>query len=426
VRYTHPRTWAWLGIGFLTVFIAAWNAAPCAGQYDTPNNQPGFNPAWQTPVPGHNYQPLVKQPTAPSNGSTPSAWPSGAPAGGPGQPTALGQLPPTASLTPCDGARILAHVGTEVVIEGDLLGNVNDTLEVNKEQIPADQYDAVRESLIKKELKNLIQSKLVYLDARRAIPAEAWPKIEKELERVFEERELGNLMKRMKVGSRHELDQKLRAMGTSLERQKHAFAERELVGEWVRQQIKHTEEVTYDQMLTYYHQHQAEFTTPARVKWEELMADTAKRTSQAAYQSVAQMGNQVLTGAALAEVAKANSDGVTAADGGQWDWTSQGALAAKEIDQALFSLPVGQLSPIIKTDRGFHIVRVTHREAVVIKPFPDAQADIREKIVKERSQKRLREYLAKVESRTPVTTVFDHETGSERRELSRYPQEIMR
>ena len=36
--------------------------------------------------------------------------------------------------------------------------------------------------LIKKQLKNLIQGKLIYLDAKHAIPSEGWPQIEKKVE----------------------------------------------------------------------------------------------------------------------------------------------------------------------------------------------------------------------------------------------------
>jgi foldase protein PrsA len=130
------------------------------------------------------------------------------------------------------------------------------------------------------------------------------------------------------------------------------------------------------------------------------------------------MGNQVFAGAPFAEVAKVGSDGVEAADGGRRDWTTKGSLACEELDRALFGLPVGTLSPIIEGPNGFHIIRVTQREEPVVTPFLDTQKDIREKIVKERSEKQLREYLAKLEAHTPVWTVFDGPT-----EVANRPQQ---
>ena len=88
-------------------------------------------------------------------------------------------------------------------------------------------------------------------------------------------------------------------------------------------------------------------------------------------------------------------------------------MACQALDAALFSLPVGQLSPIIEGDHGFHIIRVTDREPEAVKPFLEAQADIKKKIIR-RSVRRSSssEYMAKLEARTPVWTIFDAPTAS--------------
>ena len=67
-------------------------------------------------------------------------------------------------------------------------------------------------------------------------------------------------------------------------------------------------------------------------------------------------------GAPFPEIARSGSDGVTASDGGARDWTTQGSLVSKKLDEALFGLPVGELSPILEDEYGLHIVRVTERE----------------------------------------------------------------
>lgn len=104
------------------------------------------------------------------------------------------------------------------------------------------------------------------------------------------------------------------------------------------------------------------------------------------------MGNQVIGGASFAEVAKAGSDSLEAPKGGKRDWTTKGGLDCEAINEALFALPVGQMSPIIEGPRGYHIIRVTQREDTVVRPFLEAQVDIK-KIVEQRSQKQFREYI---------------------------------
>jgi len=403
----HEPNYIWLLIG---AFLAMALAAPwCAAQYPPDNNGLGSNPM-PPATPGNNYQPVVPgPPSQPPVASRPSAWPGGASVAPQGPP---GVLPPAEELTLCEGARILAHVGSEVILESDVAGPVNDFINTNKDRIPPEQLDEVREDLIKKQLKNQIQGKLIFLDAKNTIPSEGWPQIEKKVEQVFEDTEVEKMLKRVGASSRRELDEKLRKLGTSLEHEKRSFFERELAKQWLFQQVKRDDEITYDQMVTYYRQHLGEFSTPSRVKWEELMVRSVKYPSDAAANdALARMGNQVIAGASFSEVAKAASDGPTATKGGAWDWTIKGSLRCQEIDRALFTLPIGQLSPIIKDANGYHIVRATAREDAKVAPFLDAQVDIREKIIKQRSDKQIRDYLAKLEARTPISTIFDAKEG---------------
>ena len=199
-------------------------------------------------------------------------------------------------------------------------------------------------------------------------------------------------------------------MGTSVEREKRAFIEFMLAQQWRGQQIKRDDEITLDQMFTYYRRHQDEFTTPARARWEELMVRFSKYPSEAAAgEAIARMGNQVLRGAPFAEVARAGSDGVEAADGGRRDWTAKGSLCP-ELDQALFSLPIGQLSPHHREpSRLSHHSRDRARGRGSRRRFSRPRSAIRDKIVKERSAKQLHDYLAKLQARTPVKTIFDDE-----------------
>jgi parvulin-like peptidyl-prolyl isomerase len=397
------------GLVLIGVLLAMFLAAPCAAQNPYPADDRGFGNAPMAPAsPGSYYQPTVPgPPPSPQATSRPQSWPGGQPSVVPSEAASV-VLPPASEIKLCEGSRILAHVGSEVILESDLAGPVNDFMIANKDRIPPEQADAIREEIIKKQLKSLVQAKLVFLDAKHAIPSENWPQVDKQVAKMFEAAELDKMMKRVGASTRAELDAKLRKLGTSLEHEKKAYFERELSGEWIRKQIKRDDEITYDQMVTYYRQHLEEFSTPARAKWEELMVRTLKYPSDdEALAALAQMGNQVLGGANLADVAKTGSDGPTGIKGGGWDWTNKGALVSKEIDQVLFSLPVGQLSAIIKSQNGYHIVRVTAREDVKVTPFLDAQVDIREKIIKQRSEKQLREYLAKLEARTPVSTIYD-------------------
>jgi hypothetical protein len=318
------------------------------------------------------------------------------------------QMPQTPPILLFEGTTILARVGSDAIFAYEIMGGVNEVIEQYKDKIPPSQYDQIRTKLTKDRLLSRIQSKLIYLDAKSNIPPEGMTSVEKQIIKYFESNELPNMQKRSNVESAKELDQKLRSLGSSLEREKKTFIERTLAQQWVHQQIKPNEEITYDQMLKYYKEHQSEFETPAKARWEEIMVKFSKFKSKAeARDTIAKMGNQILSGVPFTEVAKNDSQGPTSDNGGAYDWTTKGSLADDEIDRAIFGLPDGQLSQIIETEKGYHIIRVTKRVEIEITPFLIAQVKIKEKIKEERTNKQIQEYLSRLEDKIPIWTIYD-------------------
>ncbi|MEN6459088.1 MAG: peptidyl-prolyl cis-trans isomerase [Thermoguttaceae bacterium] len=395
---------------FLIVFILVACAVCSAAAQDSANN--GVTP--MTPASGasSNWRGQFTGPSAPANPgapSRPSTWPTDPSpdqrTGSSGRDKGL----PAGELHVCEGAVKLGGVGQEIILASEIMPSVNEFCMRNQGRIPSAEIEAQRKQLIQQGLQRRIETLLITQDAKRTIPSEGWTHVHEQLGKMFEEQELDKMIKQSGANSRTELDAKLKMVGSSVEKMKRAYCEHELARQWVGMQIKVNEEVTYDQMLTYYRKHTDDFTKPSRAKWEELMIGFARYpTKEAAGEAIARLGNQVVAGAPFAEVAKA-SDGVTASKGGRRDWTAQGSLVCQAIDQALFTLPVGQLSPIIEGPTGFHIVRVTQREEVMVTPFLEAQVEIRTKIMEERRKKQITEYLDKLKGRTAVWTIFDKE-----------------
>jgi parvulin-like peptidyl-prolyl isomerase len=72
------------------------------------------------------------------------------------------------------------------------------------------------------------------------------------------------------------------------------------------------------------------------------------------------------------------------------------------LDKAIFTLPIGELSDVIKTPEGLHIVRVLDRTEATHKPFLEAQVEIREALQAEQRQKAFQEHLKKLRQEIPV------------------------
>ena len=69
---------------------------------------------------------------------------------------------------------------------------------------------------------------------------------------------------------------------------------------------------------------------------------------------------------------------------------------------------MGQLSPILESQSGCHIVRVVERQELTRTSFLDAQKEIKENIKKERFENRYKAWVEKLHAKYPVWTVFDN------------------
>jgi hypothetical protein len=308
----------------------------------------------------------------------------------------------------------VARVGPEVVLEADLLTpKALEWLAQVSPGLPPEKLRELRLQICQQVLPSHIETLLVYVDACREIPSEKLPEIRANVDKAFDDQQLPRMMQEDGVANSLEYEQRLRSQGMSLDRMRKMFFERGLAQEWLRKNVGDMDEIPHADLIAWYQNHLIDYEYLAKAKFETLTIKLGlKRSRSEAWDMMAAMGNEVLGGRPFAEVAKARSEGPTASQGGSFDWTCQGSLASKKLDEAIFSLPVGELSAIIEDEEWLHIVRVVERQPAGRVPFLEAQVEIRDTMQEERRRAASDEYLAKLKDRTPVWTVFDDSSGT--------------
>lgn len=121
------------------------------------------------------------------------------------------------------------------------------------------------------------------------------------------------------------------------------------------------------------------------------------RSEAEAQQRIADAQARLDAGASFAEVAGEYSDDpVSARDGGKLGWLRKGDLP-ESLDQAVFALQPGQVSGVLKSDAGLHLVKLIDIEEREVPPLED----MREAIVADLKQRsvdiRMNEDLAVLE-----------------------------
>lgn len=311
-------------------------------------------------------------------------------------------------------AMVVARVGPEVVLEGDLLtpSAINWLAKVSPGLTP-EQVRELRLQICRQVLPQHVESLIVFVDACRTIPENRLPEIEKKVNQAFDEQQLPRMLKDAGAANVTEYEQMLRARGQSLDRVRKMFFERALAQQWIQQKVESEEEIPHADMIAWYENNLADYDYPAKAKFEQLTVKVSPTQPRgAAWNKLAAMGNDVLEGKPFADIARQRSEGPTASTGGGYDWTTKGSLASKVLDEAIFTLPVGQLSAILDDGQALHIVRVTERTEAGRTPFLEAQVGIRRTLQEERRKREVDEYLAKLKDRTPVWTIFDDQPAT--------------
>jgi parvulin-like peptidyl-prolyl isomerase len=329
------------------------------------------------------------------------------------------QLPPSATATSQDLARlnmqsletamVVARVGPEVVLASDLMTPAaSEWLAKVSPGLEPEQIRELKLMIYKQVLPPHIETLLVFVDACRTIPEERLPEIETKVNEAFDESQLQKMMEEAGVSGIREYEQKLKAQGQSLDRVRKMFFERALAQQWLSTQVETDDEIPHADMIAWYENHLAEYDIPAKARFEQLTVKiTPTQPRDQAWNKLAAMGNEVFGGRPFADVAREKSEGPTASGGGVYDWTTKGALVSKVVDEAIFTLPVGELSTILDDGSALHIIRVTERTEAGRTPFIEAQVGIRMKLLEDRKKTEMEAYLKRLKDRTPVWTIFD-------------------
>jgi len=85
---------------------------------------------------------------------------------------------------------------------------------------------------------------------------------------------------------------------------------------------------------------------------------TATRSQQDAATAIAEIRDQITEGGDFALLAERYSDCPSSEDGGDLGHFGPGAMVP-EFDQAAFALAVGEVSPVVETEFGYHLIKRT-------------------------------------------------------------------
>jgi peptidyl-prolyl cis-trans isomerase C len=178
--------------------------------------------------------------------------------------------------------------------------------------------------------------------------------------------------------------------------------------------------VTEEDALKYYQENPKQFETPEEIRASHILIkpdftdpNTDPNEAKAKARAKAEdLLKQLKDGADFAELAKANSDCPSAPKGGDLGFFPRGETTPA-FENAAFELQIGQISDIVETEYGYHIIKVTDHKDAGTTSFEQAKNDIIKQLTQTKQSEIAEEYLASLKAEAKIVYPAGKEPSSQ-------------
>jgi peptidyl-prolyl cis-trans isomerase D len=176
-----------------------------------------------------------------------------------------------------------------------------------------------------------------------------------------------------------------------------------------RDQLRSRITVTPQEVESYYNGNVQQFQTPEQVRASHILLKTEGKDEAAVRKQAEDVLKQAKApGADFAALAKKYSeDDGSKANGGDLDYFTKGRMVP-EFEQAAFSLQPGQTSDLVKSQFGFHIIKVVDKKPAATKTLDDVRSQIQETLAAQRVEQQIADRTRDLDAR--ITKPADLDT----------------
>ncbi|MEW6356896.1 MAG: peptidylprolyl isomerase [Planctomycetota bacterium] len=299
--------------------------------------------------------------------------------------------------SPDEKNNIVAVVNDDIITMGEIDKLASPTIERLKRSASGAEFEMQARTIYKQFCERLINQRLMIQEGKRMVAAE-------EIEPSLLDRNVDTIIKDLiaQAGSLLQLKKILAKGGETIEEKKERTRDELLIRVVHQKYVRDRVSVTPREVREYYLAHIGDYTREKEVKslhiFIPLTAHGSREKTRAFSDSLHQ---KIVEGADFAAIAKENSRDPHAANGGLWDFMKRPAFGG-QIDEAMFSLNPGEISPVIETPKGFHILQVVDLRRGGKAPFEEVEEEIRTRMETERMNQRLQEFIAELRQKAYI------------------------
>lgn len=293
-------------------------------------------------------------------------------------------------LVGCGGDDVAAIVNGEEIGLAELDAQVNRL----REQSPQMFEGAEGEARVVEFKRQLLQSMIDNLLVRQAAAERGITVPDEEIEAQFEELKHG-------FPTVEEFNTALAEANMTADDLRQQLRD-QLVTQRLMEELVGDAAVTDEEVAEYYEQNTAEFEEQAAVRASHILFGPDDRAT--AERVLAEIND----GGDFAALAKEHSkDPGSAAQGGSLGWSDPAQPYVAEFQSALEQLEVGQVSGLVETEFGWHVIRVDEKRDNRVRTLEEARDQIEQTILQERNIAAYQEFLAEIRANAEIEILVE-------------------
>lgn len=170
-------------------------------------------------------------------------------------------------------------------------------------------------------------------------------------------------------------------------------AKRNLLQQFAVDQAVKGAKVSDADAMEYYEKNKDMFKTEEEVRARHILVKEEEEARKIA--------DEIKTGKEFADAAKEYSTCPSSNNGGDLGFFGAGKMVP-EFDQAAFALEVGELSHIVKTQFGYHIIKVENKKEATVKPFEEVKHQIVNYLIRQQRTLKYTEVTSKLRENAKI------------------------
>ena len=165
--------------------------------------------------------------------------------------------------------------------------------------------------------------------------------------------------------------------GKDIEEKLAELKKRIIVDTYLKKKVETESKISDEELKKFYEQNLDKFKAGEQIRASHILVKS-EQEAQAILDQLKKGGN-------FEELAKTKSADSSAAKGGDLGWFGKGNMVPA-FEKAAMSLKEGQLSGIVKSDFGYHIIKLTGKRAAGTRPFDEVKEQIKGAIMPQKQQ----------------------------------------